>query len=283
VGGESGDRDRGRNGARILPAFLGRAARVGGRALAFAYFALLALSVGFLVIPAERMRASARGAAPDGGPAGEELLAQRALHRASRRFVRLLERLHLARVRQRDTELLGRRPLLVVSNHPSLIDTPLLLSCMPQADLVVNRAWRENPVLRKAVAGAGYLRAEEREAVVQEAVARLRAGRSVVIYPEGSRTPAEGLRRFQRGAAHIALEAGCDVVPVVIQVRPRTLVRGQRWADVPDGVPEWRIEVGAPIRAADHLDGTEPRPVAARRLTAVLQDYFEKRWERGDG
>ena len=66
---------------------------------------------------------------------------------------------------------------------------------------------------------------------VRHAVERLRAGHSVVVYPEGTRTPAEGLRPFQRGAAHIALRAGCDVVPVCITVTPRALMQGQGWTD----------------------------------------------------
>lgn len=272
-----------RGGARGLVSSLRRAVRVAGRALAFTYFAALGLCLGYVVIPVQRMLARWRRSRPGTAGPDDDLLAQYALHRGSRHFLRVAELLGLARFRWRGTERLGRRPLLVVSNHPSLIDTPVLLACMPQADLVVNREWREKTVLRRAVAQARYLRAEQREEMVREATRRLRAGRSVVIYPEGSRTPAQGLRRFQRGAAHIALEAGCDLVPLLIQVRPRTLVRGERWTCVPEVVPEWRVEVGEPIRAADHLDGSEPRPVAARRLTAVLQEYFEKRWERGDG
>jgi 1-acyl-sn-glycerol-3-phosphate acyltransferase len=102
----------------------------------------------------------------------------------------------------------------------------------------------------------------------------------VVVYPEGSRSPAEGLRRFQRGAAHIALEAGCDILPVTLHVTPRVLMKGQPWTSYPDENPVWRVEVGEPIRPAPGPPG-EGRPLAARRLTGVLEDYFAKRWERG--
>jgi 1-acyl-sn-glycerol-3-phosphate acyltransferase len=118
--------------------------------------------------------------------------------------------------------------------------------------------------------------------VVRQAVERLRAGHSVVVYPEGSRTPVEGLRRFQRGAAHIALRAGCDIVPVCITVTPRALMQGQGWTDYPRENPVFRIEVGEPIPPGVAGD-EERRPVAARRLTGVLEEHFQKRWNRGEG
>jgi 1-acyl-sn-glycerol-3-phosphate acyltransferase len=105
----------------------------------------------------------------------------------------------------------------------------------------------------------------------------------VVVYPEGSRTPLEGLRRFQRGAAHIALEANCDILPVTIRVVPRVLLQGQRLTDFPFEKPEWWIEVHAPIHPGDHVREGEERPLAARRLTGILEAYFEKRWDRGSG
>jgi 1-acyl-sn-glycerol-3-phosphate acyltransferase len=137
-----------------------------------------------------------------------------------------------------------------------------------------------NGWMRRAIRAAGYLSAEDGAEVIRLAVERLRAGRTVVVYPEGSRTPAEGLRRFQRGAAHIALEAGCDIVPVTLHVTPRVLMKGQAWSSYPVETPVWRIEVGEPI-PTPASDGSEGRPLAARRLTGVLEEYFEKRWERG--
>jgi 1-acyl-sn-glycerol-3-phosphate acyltransferase len=262
--------------AARTPSLAARVSQATRGGIAFAYYGLASLALAYAVIPLHHAAARLAGRAGD-----PDLAAQRLIHLASRSFVRLMLLLGLARVRYEGLERL-RGPALVAANHPSLIDTPLLHCCLPQADFVVNPAWGEKALLRRVVAAAGYLRTDAGGvAVVREAAARLRAGRSVVIFPEGSRTPPEGMLPFQRGAAHIALAAGCDLVPVVIQVIPRTLVKGQPWAQVPARRPEWRIEVGQPIHPADHLDGSESRPLAARRLTALLQDYFEKRWERG--
>ena len=115
---------------------------------------------------------------------------------------------------------------------------------------------------------------------MRQAVERLRAGRSVVVYPEGSRTPAEGQRTFHRGAAHIALRAGCDILPVTISVSPRALMQGQDWTDDPLENPVFRIEVGEAIRPSALLGG-KARALAVRRLTGVLEERFRKRWERG--
>lgn len=270
--GETGSRERRRSAAYSLA----RASRVVLRAVAFGYFGLAALGIAVVVLPVQRLLQRLAGRESD-----REFTAQRIIHVACRHYFRLLESLGLARVQWPNLELLPRRPLLIVANHPSLIDTPLLMCCLPQADFVVSAEWSDSPFLRRTVAAAGYLRADRGAQVVSEAVRRLRDGRCVVIYPEGSRTPREGMERFRRGAAHIALEAGCDLLPILIQVTPRTLMKGQRWSDIPDRTPEWRIEVGEPIHPANHLDGSERRPLAARKLTAIVEEYFAKRWSRG--
>jgi 1-acyl-sn-glycerol-3-phosphate acyltransferase len=251
---------------------LARVWRVARTAVAFACYGVGGLVLGLVILPLERLAGRLVGR-----PDGDDVRAQRAIHHGSRLFVWIMESLDLLRIRVRGVERLRAGPRLVVANHPSLIDTPLLMRHMPQADFVVSPEWRRNPWLRAAASAAGYLRSEGGDAVVTQAAARLRAGRSVVIYPEGTRSPSGVLGRFQRGAAHIALESGCELLPVVIRVTPRTLTKGQRWSDIPDRRPEWEIEVGDCIDPRKHLDGSEPRPVAARRLTAVLAEYFEKR------
>jgi 1-acyl-sn-glycerol-3-phosphate acyltransferase len=269
---ENGDVQGGR--ATSAPPF--RPWRLALRALGFASFGLMAAFLGFVVLPLQRL--GARGRQRNGGT---ELRAQWAIHRGMRLWVRFARVCGFARVSVRGAEGLGPRGVVIVANHPSLIDTPILLSLLPQADLIVNADWGDNPFLRRCVDGAGYLRAERGAVMVRRAVEQLRAGRKLVVYPEGSRTPPEGLRPFERGAAQIALFAGCDIVPVVISVHPRTLMKGQPFVDVPRHCPEWRVAVGEPIRPADHLRSGEAISAGARRVTDALQEYFQKRWERG--
>jgi 1-acyl-sn-glycerol-3-phosphate acyltransferase len=265
----AGGRPRARRLLRAL-----RLARVG---LCFLYFGLGVWLAGVTVLPLLRRRTRLLGLAPEVGL----LHVQRAVHLFCRSFIACMTRvMRVVEVQWIGAEVLSRGPVLVVANHPSLIDTPLLLSRMPQADFIVSPDWLRRGWLRRTIDAAEYMHSDAGPAVVDEAVARLRAGRSVVVYPEGARTPPEGLRRFQRGAAHIALAAGCDILPVTIQVTPRVLMRGERWTDYPLANPVWRVEVGEPIRP-EPAGSDEPRALAARRLTGVLEEYFGKRCERG--
>jgi 1-acyl-sn-glycerol-3-phosphate acyltransferase len=258
--------------SRLLRAF--RLARVG---LCFLYFGLGVWLAGVTLLPLLQLRARRLALAPEVGLRH----VQRAVHLFCRSFIACMTRvMRVVEVQWIGAEALARGPVLVVANHPSLIDTPLLLSRMPQVDFIVSPDWLRRGWLRRTIEVAEYMHSEDGAEVVREAVARLRAGRSVVVYPEGSRTPSEGLRRFQRGAAHIALEAGCDILPVTIQVTPRALMRGERWTDYPLVNPVWRVEVGEPIRP-EPAGADEQRALAARRLTEVLEEYFGKRCGRG--
>jgi 1-acyl-sn-glycerol-3-phosphate acyltransferase len=268
--------NRGSRSVRAAPGAAPPLWRVVLRGLGFATFGLIAATLGTVIVPLARLVARWRG-----HPEQSVLRAQYAIHRGMRLWVRWMSRWDVLRIVSVQGREVLRGPVVVVANHPSLIDTPILLSLMSQADLIVNAAWGDNPVLRGCVKGGEYLRVEHGAVMVRHAIERLRAGRTLVVYPEGSRTPVEGLRPFERGAAQIALLAGCDIVPVVITVRPRTLMKGQAFADVPPSCPEWTVEVGEAIHPRDHVREGESMSAASRRVTAVLQEYFEKRWDRG--
>ena len=144
--------------------------------------------------------------------------------------------LRLCRVSWIDGErLAGSGPRLVVANHPTLIDVILLLARLSQADCIVKTAARRNPFMRRIVARAGYLANDDGDALVESCADRIAQGRSVLLFPEGTRSPRGGLHRFQRGAAHIALKSGCPIVPVVITCRPRRCSRVSRGTTFPMG------------------------------------------------
>jgi 1-acyl-sn-glycerol-3-phosphate acyltransferase len=215
---------------------------------------------------------------------GRQVPVQRMVHGAFRLFAWWMATLGLIRVSWIGAERLrGNAPRLVVANHPSLIDVVLLLARLPQADCIVKTAARRNPFMRSIVTAAGYLANDHGDALVDACAERIARGRSVVLFPEGTRSPRGALRRFQRGAAHIALKSGCPIVPVVIMCRPPILLKGQPWHDVPDRPARFVLWVGEPIDPARYLDAETTVPVAARRLTADLEALYERQLSADEG
>jgi 1-acyl-sn-glycerol-3-phosphate acyltransferase len=274
--GNEGEGGRVRSAKALAPGPIW-AWRVFLRSLAFAHYGLSAATLGVLVIPVLRVFGRLRGWSDD----VLDVASQRVIHRTTDNHLRFSEWIDCVRIVGVGTERLAERPQLIIANHPSLDDTPILTRFLPPADFIVSGEWSGNPFLRGAIRGGGYLIAESGALAVRKAIARLRAGRTVVVYPEGSRSLPGGLRPFQRGAALIALRSGLDVVPVVIRVTPRTLMKGQSVVDLSEEGSVWRVEVGEPIRPKDYVLPGETNAESARRLTAVFQEYFEKRWDRG--
>lgn len=253
-----------------LASRLERGSRVLRTGFAFAFFAVGGLFIASVLFPLAR-----RGART---PEEAELATQRLISRAFRFFARLIERLGLARISVRDgARLAAPGPHLVVANHPTLIDVVVLLAQMSECDCVVKREAFENPFQRGVLRGTGYIPSDGGQAVLDACTERLRRGRSVLLFPEGTRSPERGLGRFRRGAARLALAAGVDLLPVVITCEPPTLMRGQRWWEVPERRFDLVLRVEEPIAVAPFRTAGDPPGVAARRLTAAMQERFEKR------
>jgi 1-acyl-sn-glycerol-3-phosphate acyltransferase len=237
--------------------------------LSFAVFGGVVLALGFVAIPLSRRLG--RGGEPD------DLRAQRWIHRGARVFIGFMQGVGLMRFEGVGTaRLRAGGPLLVVANHPTIFDLPLLLSLMPQADCIVGKAWAENFFLRRVVLAAGYLRNDDGSSVVRACKRLLEAGRAVVIFPEGTRSPAGGLRSFQGGAAFLALRTGLDLLPVLVTCQPPTQTKEKSWYDVPASRLQVKVRVAPPV----HPEPLRYRDVdllqAARRLTAELREVFLK-------
>ena len=260
---------RAQRGGSVIRRFL----RKLGTGFLFAVFGVGGLVLALVVIPANTWlptRLAGRKREPD-------LVAQRIIHRSFRAYVRLGTVLGLWSLTEHRTDRLRSGASLIVANHPSLMDVVFLISRTPQADCIVkSEAWR-NPFLKWIVASAGYIPNDEGEAVIEACVERLRAGRSIILFPEGSRSPERSLGDFRRGAARIALASGATIEPVLIECEPPALKKGQPWYALPDQRLDFSLSVGDPFCAKDVVDPALPAPIAARRLTEHLRNYFEAR------
>ncbi|MBC8087899.1 MAG: 1-acyl-sn-glycerol-3-phosphate acyltransferase [Phycisphaerae bacterium] len=191
-----------------------------------------------------------------------------------RRFIGIMHGLGLLDYELRGFEKLKRKGLLVVANHPSLIDTVFLLGFAGNSTCVVDDGLYRNSFTAGPLQASGYIRNDAGMNVLTECIEALDAGTNVLIFPEGTRTPPNGVIRMRRGVANIAVRAERNVTPVTIQCFPRTLMKGQKWWQIPERPPHFSLEVGDDIAVQSFNRDDDSPAMAVRRLTAYLEHYF---------
>ena len=180
-----------------------------------------------------------------------------------------------------DYELYGidklQRPgLLILANHPTLIDVIFIISLIPQSGCVVKSALAKNPFTRAPVRAAGYITNDAGLALVDDCRQALASHETLLIFPEGTRTPLSGQVELQRGAANVAIRCRKAVTPVVITCNPRGLAKSQKWYRVPPQRMHFVIRVHEDLQVDPFLESGAAEPVAVRRLNEQLQSFFEQ-------
>lgn len=191
-------------------------------------------------------------------------------------FLALARVLGLLEYRFEGASYLRRPGCLIVANHPSLIDVVFLIAFLPEADCVVKQALWHNPFTGVVLRQAGYTSNADGPELIERGRASLTSGNSLIIFPEGTRSRPGQPLRLQRGAAHIALAAGAEIVPVVIRFAEPTLFKGEPWYHVPSGKIQVSMRAHCSFDAEGHGAGL-PTTVAARRVTALIHKYFTQR------
>ncbi|WP_374675215.1 lysophospholipid acyltransferase family protein [Ideonella sp.] len=240
--------------------------RTAATGLCFATFGVGGLMLRTLVFPVLGLMVTQ--------PARRQRWARACISRAFRLFVRLMCGLGVMSIEIVGAERLQRRGLLILANHPTLIDVVLLMSLVDGADCIVKASLAHNPFTRGPVRAAGFVCNDSGPAMVEDCVGTLQRGHNLIVFPEGTRTPRTGARPLQRGAANIAVRGRWAVTPVRICAQPLTLAKGDRWYRVPPRRMHMRLEVGPDIPVAPFLADGCSDAVAARRLTDHLTDYF---------
>jgi 1-acyl-sn-glycerol-3-phosphate acyltransferase len=122
-------------------------------------------------------------------------------------------------------------PVLIIANHQSHMDPPLIGAAIfqRQLDYVARVGLYKSRFFSWIISALNATPIHEDRGdtrAIKDVLARLEAGRAVVIFPEGSRTPNGEVQEFKRGIALIVKRSECPVVPVAIEgafdVWPRT-------------------------------------------------------------
>jgi 1-acyl-sn-glycerol-3-phosphate acyltransferase len=134
-------------------------------------------------------------------------LCQNIIHHGFRWFVRLMTTVGVISYELHGQEKLSRRGLLVLANHPSLLDVVLLIAVVRHANCIVKEKLARNPFTGGPIHAAGFITNDDGATLLDACLSTLEAGNNLVIFPEGTRTPLEGPVRLQRGAAQVAFGA----------------------------------------------------------------------------
>ncbi len=117
----------------------------------------------------------------------------------------------------------SHRPAVFVFNHQSALDAVVMIKLLRRDFTGVGKKEIASmPVVGQAASLMGIIfvdRANSAKAIaaLKPAVDALKSGTSIVIAPEGTRSPTNHLGKFKKGAFHLAIQGGVPMVPVVIR------------------------------------------------------------------
>ncbi len=164
-----------------------------------------------------------------------------------------------------------RRPVVMVSNHRSLVDILALYKLrrpfkwtskaenfrLPFVGMVLSLT-RSIRITRESVrSGHQFLSQAEEE---------IRKGSSVLIFPEGTRSHSGTMRPFKEGAFLLAKKTGCGIIPIVHSGSEKTFDRGS-W------VLKGRAEIR--IRVLDEIGPRDVERLDIRELMALVRERME--------
>ncbi len=154
------------------------------------------------------------------------------------------------------------RPLppgtVIVANHPTLIDAILIMARVENLICIFKPRLMRNPAIGPVALLAGYVAADGGVGLIRSASAAVAAGRSLLVFPEGTRTaPGTALGPLKAGYALIARRARAPIQFVRIRATPGLTARGRPWWKLPEQLPLFaHVEVDRLWTPAEQGDAT---------------------------
>jgi 1-acyl-sn-glycerol-3-phosphate acyltransferase len=153
-------------------------------------------------------------------------------HRCARAWAWLILKTTGVRVEVRGLERLDRnRSYVFASNHQSIYDIPILFAMLPlQLRIIAKDSLGPFPFLGWHLRRTGHLLVDRQNpgaGIVKKMSRLVRGARSLIVFPEGTRSADGAVGRFKAGSFLLAVEAGLPIVPVSIEGSRHVLMKGR--------------------------------------------------------
>ncbi len=177
-----------------------------------------------------------------------------------------------------------KQPHIFVMNHQSMLDIPCAFASLPtNIRFVAKEQLRWVPFLGWYIWMTGMVfidRSRRNKAVasLERAGEKIRGGKSILAYPEGTRSPDGRVQPFKKGPFVLALAAGVPIVPVAIDGSGKVSGKYKVWRLRPAKV---RMKVGRPIETKGLKPEDRDRLMHDVR-SAIIELHREIGGEGGD-
>ena len=189
---------------------------------------------------------------------------------AGRRAARIFLRLVAMPLTVKHEERLPEGQCVVVCNHASYLDGPVMMAALPpRFAFVIKREMSAVPLAAMVLRRLGSVFVERNRTQASADARRLlrnaSRGNSLVFFPEGTFDPRPGVHKFHAGAFASAVRAGCPLVPAVLRGTRRALWPGGA-LPLPGPI---ELEILPPITPATGA-GSEAVPVLRDAARAAI-------------
>ncbi len=151
--------------------------------------------------------------------------------------------------------LRDERGLIVVGNHPSMLDALILVARLPRSACIMKAELMRNVFLGAGARLARYIRNDSTRSMIRLAVEDLKAGGQLVIFPEGTRTTQAPLNPFRPGFTLIAKLAQVPIQTVFIDTDSPYLGKGWPIWKLPPLPIVFKVRLGQRFAPSPDSDG----------------------------
>ena len=177
----------------------------------------------------------------------------------------------------------GKGPYIFMSNHQGSYDIFALLGHLPyQFKWLAKKELFSIPFFGWTMAAAGYIRIDRegtRKTVeaMNDAAQKIREGMSVIIFPEGSRSPDGLIQPFKKGGFTLAIKSGVPIVPMAISGSRGIMPKGRLTATS----GEIRMFVDTPIETR-HCSLKDRESLMKKVREAISKNFKSISQKRGE-
>jgi len=162
-------------------------------------------------------------------------------------------------------------PAIIIANHTSFLDIISIGKLHHKVIFLVNDWVYNSPVFGKAVQKAGFYPVSEGvENSLEHLKRKVEEGFSIVIFPEGTRSQTNKIRRFHKGAFYLAEQLKLDILPILIHGNSEVLPKGS--FIIKDG--EINLKILPRIKPTDLEFGT-----IYKKRTKNISNHFKEEFK----